>query len=162
MPTLRSKMWLAAIAGIAVCAHIATAQDAAGVSGRWLTENRKGVIAIAPCGASICGKIDWMKPPAEAKPGDVPLDKHNPDPALRRQPMCGLQIIYGFRRDGGDPRKWVEGHVYDPETGDLYHANITVLDANHLRLRGYIGIPLLGKSQVWTRADGTHPPCRVR
>lgn len=142
-------------------APVAFAQGNDGVAGRWLTENGKGVIAIAPCGGSICGKIDWMKPPANAKPGVIPRDNHNPDPSRRQQPMCGLQIIYGFHHREDDPRRWVEGHVYDPESGDTYHASITLEDANHLRLRGYIGIPLLGQSQVWTRAGGDHPPCHV-
>lgn len=132
-----------------------------GVAGRWLTENGKGVIAIAPCGDSICGKIDWMKPPPGSDPHYIPRDKNNPDPARRQQPMCGLQIIYGFHRDKDDPRHWVEGKVYDPESGDTYHGNITVVDTNHIRLRGYVGIPLLGESQVWTRANSRQPACHA-
>ncbi len=148
------------LAVFAATTSLAWADTSDGVIGRWLTANGKGVIAIAPCGDSICGKIDWLKPPANAKPNDVPLDKHNHDPALRKHPICGLQIIYGFRRDG-DQRHWVEGSIYDPESGDTYHAKITLQDPNHLRLRGYILIPLLGESQIWTRAPLTSPVCRV-
>jgi len=139
---------------------IAAAKDEASVTGRWLTADGKGVVAIAPCGDSICGHIDWMKPPADAKPGVIPLDKKNPDPAHRRQPMCGLTIVYGFHRGGGDPNSWVEGSIYDPESGKTYHANVTLEDANHLRLRGYVGIPLLGQNQVWSRADN-YPHCHA-
>jgi uncharacterized protein (DUF2147 family) len=145
---------------LAAMTGIAFAQADDGVAGRWLTEDGKGVIAIGACGNSICGKIDWMKPPANANPSDVPRDKHNHDPARRQQPMCGLSIIYGFHRNGDDPKSWVKGDIYDPESGDTYHANITLEDANHLRLRGYIGIPLLGQSQIWTRADN-YPRCHV-
>jgi uncharacterized protein (DUF2147 family) len=158
---VRSKLWLAGIVGFLAVTCGATAQETAGVTGRWLTEDRRGVIAIAPCGNSICGKIDWMKFPPGVKPGEVPRDRHNRDPAQQTQPICGLQIIYGFHHDAANPKRWLEGHIYDPESGDTYHASITVVDANHLRLRGYIGIPLLGESQVWTRADANHPPCHV-
>jgi uncharacterized protein (DUF2147 family) len=131
-----------------------------GVTGRWLTQDGKGIVAIATCGNSICGTIDWMRPPVDAPPGAIPLDKHNPDPALRQHPMCGLLIIFGFRRDN-EPNHWVEGSIYDPQTGSTYHANIALQDINHLRLRGYIGIPLLGESQIWTRTGATSPTCRA-
>jgi uncharacterized protein (DUF2147 family) len=146
---------------VAALPHIASAQAGGGaVTGRWLTEDGKGVIAIAPCGNSICGRIDWMNPPTDAQPGYVPRDKHNPDPARRQQPICGLEIIYGFQHDGANPNSWVAGDIYDPNSGNIYHANIRALDPTHLQLRGYIGIPLLGESQVWTRADN-YPRCRV-
>jgi uncharacterized protein (DUF2147 family) len=156
---LKSMIYGAVIFAATICT--AAAQTGGDVTGRWLTENGKGVIVIAPCGDALCGSLDWMKPPADAKPGAIPRDKHNPDPARRQQPMCGLQIIYGFHRDGGDPKRWVEGHIYDPESGDTYHANITLEDANHLRLRGYVGIPLLGESQRWTRADRNQARCHA-
>lgn len=159
---MRLKISFAAIAGIVAFSTVAAAQGADGVTGRWMTENQKGVIAIAPCGGSICGKIDWMKPPPGADPNAIPLDKHNHDPARRQQTMCGLQILYGFQHDSDDPKKWTEGNIYDPESGDVYHGNITVQDADHIRLRGYIGIPLLGKSQIWTRVAENHPHCRTR
>jgi uncharacterized protein (DUF2147 family) len=138
----------------------AAAQGGAGVTGRWLTQDGKGVIAIAACGSSICGHIDWMKPLKDAPPGSVPRDKHNPDPARRQQPICGLEIIYGFQRDRSAANSWVQGAIYDPDSGNIYHANIKLMDPQHLQLRGYVGIPLLGESQIWTRADN-YPRCRA-
>jgi uncharacterized protein (DUF2147 family) len=140
---------------------IAAGQGGVGVTGRWLTQDGKGVIDIAACGNSICGRIDWMNPPDDPKTGKIAHDSHNPDPALRRRTICGLEIIYGFQHDGSDPNSWVEGAIYDPESGNVYHANIKLMDPQHLKLRGYIGIPLLGESQIWTRADN-YPRCRVR
>ncbi len=149
------------LAVFAAMTSIGWTQGATDISGRWLTENGKGVIAIAPCGDSICGKIDWLQPRANEPAGQIPRDKNNHDPAMRQHPICGLEIIYGFRRDG-DPQHWIEGNIYDPESGDTYHANITLQDANHLRLRGYVGIPLFGESQIWTRANtATYPACRA-
>jgi len=140
--------------------RFAWAGEGDGVTGRWLTQKGNGIIAITTCGDSICGKVDWMRPPSDARPGVVPRDTNNPDPALRQHPMCGLQIISGFRRESGN--HWVEGRIYDPESGKIYHANITLEDANHLRLRGYVGIPLLGESQIWTRVHPGYPTCRTR
>ena len=128
-----------------------------GVAGRWLTEDGKGVIDIARCGESICGKIDWYKRPIGDNPREV--DFRNPDPGRRDRHLCGLQILYGFRAMPGG-RGWEEGHIYSPEEGDTYHANIVVVDATHIRLRGYIGIPLLGETQVWSRAAAGHEKCQ--
>jgi uncharacterized protein (DUF2147 family) len=126
-----------------------------GVFGRWLTEDKKGVIEIGHCGDLICGAIDYVKPDP-AKTG-TPRDEHNPDPKLRDRPLCGLVILYNFKE--ADPGKW-EGLIYSPENGEIYHANMH-LEGPTLKLRGYIGISLLGETQTWTRADPSFKSCRA-
>src|ERR1700685_2123989 len=81
------------LAVLVATTHFAAAQSADGVTGRWLTADGKSVIAIDRCGDFICGKIDWLQAPADAQPGLIPRDQHNHDPALRKQPICGLKII---------------------------------------------------------------------
>jgi uncharacterized protein (DUF2147 family) len=153
------KLVFCVAAIIAATVNVALAQPGNGVTGRWLIQGGFGVIAITPCGNSICGRIDWMKPTENGQVSSIPRDGRNPDPARREQPICGLTILYGFRHDDG--KHWEAGNIYDPESGRTYHANITLVDTNHLRLRGYIGIPLLGASQVWTRVDNELPQCHT-
>lgn len=131
------------------------------VVGRWMTQGGEGVIAIARCGSSICGRIDWMQTPMGMQSAPVPRDQHNPDPSRRQQSICGLEIIYGFKHDRADPNRWEAGSIYDPLSGHTYQANITIEDSDHLELRGYIGIPLLGQTQVWTRVAQDRPRCRA-
>jgi uncharacterized protein (DUF2147 family) len=50
------------------------------------------------------------------------------------------------------PDTW-EGYVYNPQDGKTYNGNVTVLSDKALRLRAYIGLPIFGKSQTWTRVD---------
>jgi uncharacterized protein (DUF2147 family) len=86
-----------------------------------------------------------------------PLDGQNPDLSLRFRPLCGLVILKGFKPSG--EREWDDGSVYDPDNGKTYRANMALADNGALRLRGYIGIPLLGQTQVWTRAAPESGTC---
>jgi uncharacterized protein (DUF2147 family) len=124
--------------------------------GIWLTEDGDGAVEIFDCGEFLCGRIVWQQ--SSLRPdGSTDIDDHNPDPALRHRPVCGLQIIGDLRQS--DPATWSDGWVYDPDSGKTYHVKLTMESADTLRLRGYIGIPLLGESQLWQRAVGDLPLC---
>jgi hypothetical protein len=59
-----------------------------------------------------------------------------------------MVIMRNFHPDGDD---WVGGTVVDPENGKEYRGKIWAEGNDKLHLRGYIGIPLLGRTEVWTR-----------
>ena len=64
-------------------------------------------------------------------------------------PMMGLTIVKGMKRNGN---KYAGGSILDPRDGTVYHAQMELsADGQHLSVRGYLGIPLLGQTQVWTR-----------
>ena len=86
------------------------------------------------------------------------LDDRNPDPALRDRPLIDLPIGGGFSRKGKD---WVGGKIYDPASGKTYRASLSLDDENHLLLRGYIGIPALGRSQILVRRQHFEKLLRV-
>jgi uncharacterized protein (DUF2147 family) len=67
----------------------------------------------------------------------------------KNAPMLGLTIVKGMKRDG---RNYEEGSILDPRDGTLYHAQMKLsADGKELEVRGYLGIPLLGQTQVWKR-----------
>jgi uncharacterized protein (DUF2147 family) len=125
------------------------------VAGRWLSESGSGVIAIANCGAELCGKIVWLKEPI--RDGGPAVDRRNPDPALRTRPICGLPMLGGFRE--AEPGRWTDGWIYSPENGKTYRATLSLGADGKLKLRGYVGIPLFGETQIWTRADPNLNTC---
>ncbi len=114
------------------------------VVGRWRTEAQHGVVEIARCGDSICGKLvdsDGLK----ADPSM--LDGRNKNTALRGRKLMNLPMLQGF---SWKPGAWSGGTIYNAQDGGTYNATVTPLDAGKLRLKGCIVWPLC-KTQTWTR-----------
>ncbi len=131
---------LAAIA-LGVVASSASAAPTDSPVGTWLTANSHGVIAIAQCGEALCGRIVGIdRAPTDPMPTDVD-----------GRPQCGLTIITNEKpaADG----TWL-GQITDPRDGDTYQAKLWLDDSGNLHLRGYIGIPLLGSTQIWRKFTG--------
>ena len=125
-----------------------TLADRSAVEGRWLTQEKDGWIRITLVGDSLEGSIAGAPP---GSPSEREFDDRNPDPALRNRPLDGLTIMTGFEYDGDG--RWKSGTVYDPNSGKTYRCTITQVDDNTLKIRGYIGVSLFGRSETWTRDD---------
>lgn len=128
--------------------------------GKWLTEGKDAALAISDCGDRYCGRIIWLDT-SDVPRGKVLLDEKNPDPARQSRRICGSVVLTGLTQSG--PDSW-EGRVYNPKDGRTYRTEITVLSGDALRIRAYIGLPMFGKSQTWTRvrADGGGGDYRCR
>lgn len=124
--------------------------------GLWLTENERSVIDVRPCktdSTKVCGKIHWIID------GGMQHDSKNPDASKQGNPMCGLMIMHGFHQN--DAMNWIDGEIYKADEGDTYNASLQMLPSGKMLVRGYVGMPLFGKSQAWTRVTGTeHPKCK--
>ena len=119
------------------------------IEGRWLSGDGDGWIQLELVGESLVGKIAGSP---NDKPGDPPrYDDLNPDRELRDRPLKGMTIMSGFTYDGDG--RWVGGRIYDPNSGKTYKATIRQVNANKLKLRGYIGISLFGRTDTWTRDE---------
>jgi uncharacterized protein (DUF2147 family) len=139
-------------------AMIAASPPGPSAEGRWLTEKKNGIIEIFRCsgGDMLCGRLLWFR----IKPNDPNqqgLDTANPKPELRNRPLCGLVFMTGFKPT--EPGRWGDGTVYDTDDGNTYGGTMRLQADGTLRLRGYIAIPLIGGSEVWTRHTGPVPAC---
>ena len=73
--------------------------------------------------------------------------------AMKDRPLVGLQVLWGFKQSGG---QWSGGQVLDPETGKIYRASLSLEDGGKkLRLHGYVGVPLFGRTQHWQRVESS-------
>lgn len=124
------------------------AQNADDIVGVWWTEDKDGKVEIYKKGDVYYGKLIWLKEPNEN--GKPKLDDENPDPKLRNRPLQGLVLLSGLVFEGDE---WDDGEIYDPESGDTYSCYVELESPNRLKLRGYIGFSLIGRSSYWTRAE---------
>lgn len=133
-------------------AHAASGDDILGV---WNNEEKDAKIEIFKCNGKYCGKIVFAKEPnypadsKEGVPGTPRLDGKNPDKAKKSRPIIGLQMVNDFIFAGKGV--WKDGSVYDPKNGKSYRGKITLVSPNKLDLRGFVGIPLFGRTTTWTR-----------
>jgi uncharacterized protein (DUF2147 family) len=120
------------------------------IIGIWLTGGKEpGKIQIYRSGEKFYGKIIWLKNPTEN--GKQRMDGNNPDKTKQSNPIIGLLILTGFRFDGDD--EWKGGDIYDPESGKTYSSYLYLNDKNTLKVRGYVGISLFGRTETWTRTN---------
>jgi uncharacterized protein (DUF2147 family) len=66
--------------------------------------------------------------------------------------LLGQSILLGMHPDGAGA--WSGGTIYEPDSGRTYKCHLELIDRDHLKVRGFIGVSLLGRSQTWTRYSG--------
>lgn len=125
------------------------------VFGLWLTEDRDAVIELYGCETKTCGRFYWL---GSSENGDIQRDEHNHDAEQRDRPLCRMTFMTDFNNVGEG--NYAEGFIYNPEDGWDYKAELKLEDKNTLNVRGYILLPIFGRSQTWTRVH-SHPACKV-
>lgn len=158
--TRRIALCLLLLAPLAALPVAAADARADAVLGTWLTEagerGGRAHVKISRQGDRLVGTIVHLEEPnfeaGHPRAGKPKVDMSNPDPKLRERPIIGLQILQGFTYAGDG--KWTGGSVYDPANGKTYKAQITLQGRDQLALRGYIGVPMLGRTSTWKRVGG--------
>jgi uncharacterized protein (DUF2147 family) len=115
--------------------------------GEWLLDGRV-VVQIFDCATRMCGRILWLKVARDPQ-GQLDLDKHNPNPALRSRRLCGLTILWNLQRVG--PERWQDGWFYNPDDGKTYQVTARLESADTMIARIYSGMPLFGETKTLGR-----------
>jgi uncharacterized protein (DUF2147 family) len=157
---IRSRS-IVAVATVAVAllgaARIACADARRGneLVGEWWTEGNQGRIRFVRAQDGTFRGIRTYSSAKHTVTNPV-RDIHNPNPELRGRSTVGILIIWGLIYDDGE---YSSGYAYNPRDGKTYRLKAELIASDTLRIRGYLGIPLLGKSQVWKRMR-VQPPRR--
>ncbi|MDN4055877.1 DUF2147 domain-containing protein [Massilia sp. YIM B02763] len=141
----------ASLLAAAFAAPLAFAQDSP--AGLWKSiDDASGkpsaLIRITENGGVLQGKIEKLF--------RTPEEDQNPKCVLctdarKDQPIVGMTILEGLKKDGDE---YNGGQILDPKNGKVYKSKLTVRDGGKkLEVRGYIGMPMLGRSQMWLRQE---------
>ena len=68
--------------------------------------------------------------------------------SVKNKPALGLHVLYKLEKKGN---KWVGGYGLDPRTGHYFNVYIKLVKPNKLKIRGYAGIPIFGKTVYWDK-----------
>jgi uncharacterized protein (DUF2147 family) len=140
------------LAASALVAASAMAQDGTPV-GVWKTIDDetgkpKSLVRITESNGELRGKIEKLF----REPGEDPNPKcEKCEGTLKDQPVIGMTIITGMKKDGSE---YNGGQILDPNNGKVYKSKLTLVDGGKkLDVRGYIGVPMLGRTQTWIRQE---------
>jgi uncharacterized protein (DUF2147 family) len=149
---MTANRWLGLATLTLLFASSALAQEASPV-GRWTTiddetKKPKSVISIYEENGKLFGKIEKLFLEPNEKPDPV-CDKC--EGALKNQPILGMVIMRDLKKDDDE---WTGGTILDPNNGKTYKCKIAVEDGGKkLKVRGFIGLSLIGRTQRWVRAE---------
>jgi uncharacterized protein (DUF2147 family) len=146
------KRHLAAAALMTLAAGLAQAQVTP--AGLWKTiddetKQEKSLVRISEAGGVFTGRIDKLLDPAKQ---DSKCDKCSDE--RKDQPVLGMTILRNVKAHEDEKDRWDGGDILDPNNGKLYKVRIKPVDGGRkLEVRGYIGAPLLGRTQTWIRVE---------
>lgn len=147
-----TKLLIAALATAAALTSLnILAQDASPV-GLWKTIDDdtgkpKALIRITENNGELRGKIEKLFLDIGEK--SPKCDKC--EGAQKDQPIIGMTILSGMKQEGTE---YGDGQILDPANGKVYKSKMSLADnGKKLNVRGYIGMPMLGRTQTWLREE---------
>ena len=109
------------------------------ITGLYWSPKKDAKIEIYKRGEHYFGRSVWVAMPRK--------DNKNPNETLQIRDVLGIELLTNFSFDNGT---YTKGEIYDPESGKTYDCKMT-LDGNNLKVRGYIGISLFGRTEIFER-----------
>jgi uncharacterized protein (DUF2147 family) len=133
------------------CPSVLAAEPSATGLWRTIDDNTgkaRGLVRITEASGQYQGRLEKTF----SQPGEDPNPKCDKCSGSRRdQPVIGMTMLWGMTKQG---EEYQGGEVLDPENGKTYRAKMKLEDGGKtLHVRGFIGISLLGRTQIWMREE---------
>lgn len=112
------------------------------------TGEARSVIKVWTDKGELVGRIEklFRKPDENPNPLCDKCSGENKD-----KPVIGMKVMWGLKQDGDE---WNGGHILDPDDGKIYKCKVELVDGGKkLEVRGFIGFALIGRTQIWVRAE---------
>ena len=138
------SQWFSIVLMVSAAQAWADARES--VIGRWAGD--RSILEISEHAGQLSARVIALDDPVYSEGeefgpvGAARRDDLNPDATMRQQPILGIELLSDYRFEGG---KW-QGRIYDPESGNVYSSNMRVAGNGELKMRGYLGIPMFGRT----------------
>ena len=96
---------------------------------------------------------NYLPDESTGRTGEPRTDSNNPDESLQNQPLIGLSMFSEYEWKDG---QW-QGKIYDPESGNVYQSRMSLNKKGELEIRGYIGMPMFGRTSTFTPVSECTP-----
>ena len=137
---------------VAAVASPAGASDKQGFEGFFWDEPKTAIVQMSLTENGIEGRTVWLKDDTGQ------TDLNNPTEELRSRPIIGMVFLSGFEYVARKNR-WKDGKVYDPNDGKTYDAKMSLVNGgNTIKMRGYVGVALFGRTVKFERVDPKQLP----
>jgi len=120
------------------------------IVGTWEADDGSVKIDMYKAGGEYQARLLYGNQVMEADSITFKKDGKNPDETLRSRSLEKIKLLWGLRWDDG---AWTGGSIYDASSGRTYNCKAELQDGKML-MRGYLGVSLLGQTQVFHRVDG--------
>lgn len=137
------------------CVQAVFAASAPSPAGYWrtiddVTGQAKSIVRISIKGGQLFGQVVKLYP----RPGMLEVCEACQG-SMRNKPIRGMTVMYNLKQSSKDPSVWDKGSILDPKNGKVYHCYVQISPSgNELNVRGYVGMPLFGRTQTWQRVSG--------
>ena len=149
------KIVLATVATAAVFLVHTAAFAQASPAGLWKTiddetKKEKSLIRVTESGGVFTGKLEKFLDPATKT--DTTCEKCSDE--RKDKPVLGMTLIRNVKKNADEAAQFDGGDILDPNNGKVYKVRMKPIDGGKtLEVRGYIGSPILGRTQTWIRVE---------
>ena len=142
-------VWKRVVIGLSAFLYLSSGMAAKAIEGNWViiddkTGHRRALAQFAVKEGALNATIADIYP----EPGDTGVCSACPG-NFKNKPVRGLQFVWGLKENANG--EWDGGYILDAKKGKIYRVKMSIKN-NKLYVHGYIGVAMLGRTQVWVRA----------